>query len=185
MNKEEVAPEEEGIKEPDVAIPAEEGEAVTEAVELTLEEQLEQSQAKAEEYLDGWKRARAEFDNARKRLQRERQESYGRATGDVIAKLLPALDDLDRALDNAPEDVATSSWYEGMELIQRKLMGILEGMNLEKIPSVGEPFDPMVHEAITQEPSEEYESGIITKELQPGYRIGSRVVRASLVIVAA
>ena len=153
--------------------------------ELTIEQQLEQAEAKAEEYLDGWKRARAEFDNARKRLQRERQEAHGKATGDVIAKLLPALDDLDRALENAPDEVSTNSWYEGIELVQRKVMGILEGLNLEKIPAVGEPFDPMVHEAITQEPSEEYESGLVARELQAGYRLGSRVVRPALVTVAA
>ena len=160
-------------------------ESPEEEVELTIEQQLEQAEAKAEEYLDGWKRARAEFDNARKRLQRERQEAHGKATGDVIAKLLPAFDDLGRALENAPEDVTSNSWYEGMELVQRKVMGILDGLNLEKIPSVGEPFDPMVHEAITQEPSEEHESGLVARELQAGYRLGTRIVRPSLVIVAA
>ena len=76
-------------------------EAVAEAepAELTIEEQLAEARAKADEYLDGWKRARAEFDNARKRLQRERQEAHARATGDVVAKMLPVLDDLERALD--------------------------------------------------------------------------------------
>ena len=162
-------------------------EAVAEAepAELTIEEQLAEARAKADEYPDGWKRARAEFDNARKRLQRERQEAHARATGDVVAKMLPVLDDLERALANVPAEVAGNSWYEGMELVQRKMTGILEGLRLERIAAVGEPFDPMVHEAISQEASAEFESGIVMRELQPGYRLGDRVLRAALVIVAA
>ena len=190
MNEEELSKDEAEAMDQPAATNDAADEAAAEAVAaeeevLTIEEQLAQAQAKAEEYLDGWKRARAEFDNARKRLQRERQETHSRATGDVVAKMLPLLDDLERALANVPPEIAANSWYEGMELVQRKMTGILEGLRLERIPAVGEPFDPLVHEAISQEANDEFESGVVMRELQPGYRLGDRVLRAALVIVAA
>ena len=81
-------------------------------------------------------------------------------------------------------EIAGNSWLEGIQLVQRKLLGILDGMNVKLIEAVGEPFDPMFHEAIMQEPTDEYESGTVSKELQKGYQIGDRVIRPSLVYVA-
>lgn len=150
----------------------------------TLEEQLAAAQAEAADYKDRWLRGQAEFANARKRMEKERIELYGMATADVIKKLLPVLDDFERALANVPENIQENPWLEGIDLVQRKLFNILENFNVTPIPAVGQPFDPNWHEAITQEPTDEYTSGHICRELQKGYKIGDRVIRPSLVAVA-
>lgn len=150
----------------------------------TVEEQLEAAKLEAEDYKDRWLRSQAEFANARKRMERQRTELYATATADVIKNLLPILDDYGRALENVPEAISEDSWLEGIQLVQRKLNGILETYNVTLIAAVGEPFDPNVHEAISQEPSDEHESGVVCRELQTGYKIGDRVIRPSLVIVA-
>jgi molecular chaperone GrpE len=151
---------------------------------LTIEEQLAAAQEEAAKNLDGWKRAQAEFANARKRTEKQRSETCLNASANVITKLLPVLDDFERALDAVPEEIAGNSWLEGIQLVQRKLLGILDGMNVKSIDAVGEPFDPKFHEAIMQEPTDEYESGTVSKELQKGYQLGDRVIRPSLVYVA-
>lgn len=161
----------------------EEGESTEEAV--SLEEQLEAAEAKAAEYLDGWQRARAEFANAKKRLEKSRVEARRNATVEVIGKILPILDDFERALENVPENIAADGWFEGIALIDRKLHDILKSENIERIETVGEPFDPNLHEAVLQEESDEYESGTVIKELQSGYRLDERVIRPAMVIVAA
>ena len=158
--------------------------AAAESQPASLEEQLASAQAEMADYKDQWLRARAEFANARKRLERERLEAYGNATLDVIAKLLPVLDDFDRAAISVPAAVAEDSWFEGIELVYRKLNSILENLNIERIPTVGEPFDPTLHEAVMREETDEFESGTVCKELQPGYRRADRVIRPALVSVA-
>lgn len=161
----------------------EDGESTEEA--LSLEEQLEAAEAKAAEYLDGWQRARAEFANAKKRLEKSRVEARRNATVEVIGKILPILDDFERALENVPEEIAGDSWFEGIALIDRKLHDILKSENIERIETVGRSFDPNLHEAVLQEESDEYESGTVIKELQSGYRLDERVIRPAMVIVAA
>lgn len=153
--------------------------------EITLAENLAQAEAKAAEYLDGWQRARAEFANARKRLEKERADAYGNATADVLSKLLPIIDDFKRAFDNVPAAIAQDNWFTGIQLVHRKLHTLLENNNLEVIPSVGQPFDPNLHEAISQEASDSHDSGIVIRELQTGYRLGSRVIRPAIVIISA
>ena len=166
--------------------PTPEAEATPEAAApLSLEEQLEKAQADAAANLDGWQRARAEFANARRRMDKQLAEAYSSATADVVSRLLPVIDDFDRALANVPETVAKDGWFDGIRLVNKKLNSILENANIERISSVGKPFDPNVHEAILQEPSDEYESGIIVRELQSGYKAGERVIRPALVVVAA
>jgi molecular chaperone GrpE len=168
----------------ETATVATEDEAVIDE-EPSLEEKLAAAEAQAAEYLEGWQRARAEFANARKRLEKSRIEARRNATVDVVGKLLPILDDFTRALDNVPDHVAEDSWFEGVALVHRKLQGILEEAGIEPIEAVGAPFDPNYHEAVMQEESDEYESGIIIKELQKGYHLGERVIRPAMVVVAA
>lgn len=150
----------------------------------SLEEQLEEARAEAAKNLDGWMRAQAEFANARKRFEKQRNEAYVNATADVVTRLLPVLDDFERALESVPADISSHSWFEGIQLVQRKLNGILEAFNVTPIEAVGQSFDPNLHEAFSQEASDEYESGVITRELQKGYCMGERVIRPSLVYVA-
>lgn len=182
MSDEPIEPED--IEEPeDGADVPEEGEV--EEVEKTVEEQLADTQAKAAEYLEGWQRARAEFANAKKRMDRDRIESYRNATVDVVGKLLPVIDDFNRALENVPAGISDDNWFEGINLVHRKLNGILERVNIEPIEALGQPFDPNFHEAIMKEPSDEYDSDVVIRELQIGYKLDSRVIRPSLVVVAA
>lgn len=162
---------------------SEEADAAEDA--LSLEEQLEAAEAKAAEYLDGWQRARAEFANAKKRLEKSRVDARRNATVEVIGKILPVLDDFERALENVPEEIAQDGWFEGIALIDRKLRDILKSENIERIETVGHPFDPNLHEAVLQEESADHESGTVIKELQSGYRLDDRVIRPAMVIVAA
>jgi molecular chaperone GrpE len=99
-------------------------------------------------------------------------------------KLLPVVDDFERAMENLPPEISEHIWLEGIQLVQRKLLTMLENFNVAPIEALGEPFDPNLHEAITQEPTDEYESGSVCRVLQTGYKIGDRVIRPSLVVVA-
>ena len=153
--------------------------------EPTLEERLAEAEAKAQENLDGWQRARAEFANARKRFDKQRIDARMNALVEMAGKLLPVIDDFDLAFQNVPADIAESDWYGGLELIPRKLNTILEGIGIERIDAVGQPFDPNLHNAIMQEESAEHDSDTIIREFQAGYKIGERVVRPSVVVVAA
>jgi molecular chaperone GrpE len=146
-----------------------------------LQKQLEEAQARAAENLDGWQRAQAEFINYKNRVQRDRELGYASMKGDIIKKVLPVLDDLERALANRPEG---NSWANGMELIARKFQNILEAEGLKRIEATGQPFDPNFHEAISSEPNEEVESGHVIEVVQNGYMLGERVIRPAMVRVA-
>lgn len=146
-----------------------------------LEKQLTESQAQAAEYKDGWQRSLADFQNYRRRVEAESRETYQNAIGDIIKRYLPVLDDLERALAHRPADLP---WADGIELIDRKLQTILKNEGLKRIEAEGQPFDPNFHEAVSQEPVEEVESGHVIAVIQQGYTLGERVVRPARVRVA-
>ncbi|MFP3853146.1 MAG: nucleotide exchange factor GrpE [Anaerolineales bacterium] len=162
---------------------AQEGEAfkAEEGGELS---ELEQLTAQAAEYLDGWQRARAELANYKKRVERERRESYQRAAGDILVKQLEILDDLERALEDRPDEGPAASWAEGIDLVHRKFQMMLDSYNVERIEAAGEPFDPNVHEAISHEETDEVDEGYVIDVVKPGYRMGDRILRPALVRVA-
>lgn len=143
--------------------------------------QLEEAEAKASEYKDGWARSQAEFQNYRKRIERDNELTYVSMKSDIIKKVLPALDDMERALQNRPADDA---WANGIELIARKLQNMLEGEGLKRIEAKGLAFDPNFHEAISHEPNETVESEHVIDVVQNGYMLGERVIRPALVRVA-
>ena len=145
-----------------------------------LLEQLAEAQSQAAEYKDGWQRAAAELQNYRRRVEREQAETYQNATGSILKRYLPVLDDLERALQNKPAD----PWSEGIELVYRKLNTILESEGVKRIEAEGQAFDPNFHEAISQEPAEGVESGTIIGVVQNGYMLGERVLRPATVRVA-
>jgi molecular chaperone GrpE len=148
----------------------------------SMRRELAEAQTRAAENLDGWQRALAEFQNYRKRVERDRASDQTLMKGELIRKVLPILDDLERALGNRPED---SAWSNGIELIQRKLLLILEAEGVRRIEAEGSLFDPNVHEAISQEPIEGAESGSVVAVTQQGYMLGDRVIRPAQVKVAA
>jgi molecular chaperone GrpE len=164
------------------------GEPVPQTIPLeefeALKKQLDEVQAKAGEYLDGWQRSQAEFSNYKKRLEREQLGTAQLMRGAIISRFLPVMDDLQRALSNRPGDEAGQSWVSGIELIQRKLQAILDAEGVARIEAEGKMFDPNLHEAISNEPSEGYESGQIIAVVQQGYMLGERVIRHAMVRVA-
>lgn len=153
---------------------------------VTLRQRLEEEQAKAAEYLDGWQRARAELANARKRWERESSQTYTNAVADAVARLLPVMDDFERAIETLPDNLSGLTWIDGVLLIFRKLQITLEEQGVVSIEAEpGTPFDPTYHQAITHEPHDEYEAGAIISQFQKGYKLGDRVVRPALVRVSA
>jgi molecular chaperone GrpE len=151
---------------------------------LGLEKALEEAKNKADEYLDGWQRARADFANYKKRVERDQSQTYQMATGSVIKRFLDILDDLDRALKNKPESGDGATWANGIELIYRKMLSILESEGVVPMKSDHMEFDPNLHEAISSEESDHHKSGEIIETLQQGYMIGDRVLRPAVVRVA-
>ena len=146
-----------------------------------LKSQLVETESKAQEYKDGWQRSQAEFLNYKNRMARDNEMMYASMKGDIIKKVLPALDDLERALQNRPADDA---WASGVELIARKFQNILDAEGVKRIAAEGVAFDPNFHEAISHEPNESVESGHVIAVVQNGYRLGERVIRPALVRVA-
>jgi len=146
-----------------------------------LKRQLEDAEFKLAESVEGWQRSVADFQNYKKRVERDNELMYASMKGDIIKKVLPALDDLERALQNRPTDDA---WANGIELIARKLQNILDAEGVKRIEAEGAEFNPIFHEAISHEPSEEVESGHVIAVLQNGYLFGERVIRPALVRVA-
>jgi len=146
-----------------------------------LQAQLAEAQAKTQEYLEGLQRERADFTNYRRRVELENAQLSRIASGNTIKKFLAAIDDLERALAHrSAEDV----WANGIELVYRKFLSILEAEGVTRMEAEGQPFNPNLHEAILQEPSETHASGTVIAVLQQGYLHGDRVLRPALVKVA-
>lgn len=149
-----------------------------------LQAALEEAEAQADEYLDGWRRAQAEFSNYKKRQRAERAQIRELANVDLLRKLLPVVDDFERAMATMPEALNLLTWTEGFMMIKRKLEAILRSENVEPIETAGKTFDPRYHEAVTHEVMEGYDEGEIIGEVQTGYVLGDRVLRPALVRVA-
>ena len=146
-----------------------------------LKKKLAEAESRSSEYKDSWLRSQAEFQNYRKRIERDNELTYVSLKGDIVKKFLPVLDDLERALQNRAADDA---WASGIELVARKFQNILESEGVKKIEALGAEFDPNFHEAISHEPADGAQSGQVIGVVQNGYMIGERVIRPALVRVA-
>lgn len=145
----------------------------------------DQLKAQVAENLEGWQRARAEFANYKRRVEAERAEIVANAGAEALKRVLPAIDDFERAMQTMPADLKDNSWVNGVTLVQRKLNTALEQSGITPIAiESGDVFDPNVHEAITHEDSDQFASEQIIGEVQRGYKIGDRVLRPALVRVA-
>lgn len=172
----------------DVRSAGEGGPAVAELVATRAE--LKRLQAQLAEAQEALARRQADFDNYRKRIERERGETYNRIVAEVAGKLLPVVDNLSRALESetsveAGESKEFRHFLHGVELISKQLNDLLESFAVQPIVAVGERFDPHIHEAVVTEPSDEYEPDTVISEMQRGYRIGDRLLRPSMVKVSA
>lgn len=150
-----------------------------------LQQQVTLLENQSLEHLDGWQRAQAEFTNYRKRIERDRVLQRQEITIRIVKRYLEVMDDLQRALQNRPEEGAGADWAEGVGLVYRKLQTILENEGVVVMEAEGELFDPNFHEAIAQEESPDHESGQIIEIIQQGYLIGGRVLRPALVRIAS
>jgi molecular chaperone GrpE len=151
--------------------------------------ELKRVLAELDESRDRFSRRQADFENFRKRVERERSETYNRAVADLVAKLLPVLDNLGRALDTEASVEATESdefrhFLSGVDLIYKQLSGVLETLGVKAVPAVGEHFDPHVHEAVVTEETNDHEPDTVIQEIVRGYRLGDRLLRPALVKVA-
>lgn len=136
-----------------------------------------------EDLTDKLKRQMAEFDNFRKRTEREKTQMYEVGAKSVIEKILPVVDNFERGLAAVPEDGKDDAFVQGMDKVYRQLMTELENLGVVPIEAVGTEFNPDFHNAVMQVESEEYESGIVAQELQKGYMYRDSVVRHSMVAV--
>lgn len=181
-------PEKEGRAPDELRSSAEGGPAVAELVATRAE--LKRLQAELSEAKEALARRQADFENYRKRIERERGEAYNRIVAEVAGKLLPVVDNLSRALESERSVKASESkefrhFLHGVELISKQLNDLLESFAIQPIVAVGARFDPHIHEAVTTEASDEHEPDTVISEMQRGYRIGDRLLRPSMVKVAA
>lgn len=138
---------------------------------------------KIEELEDRVKRQMAEFENFRKRTEKEKSSMYEMGAKSVIEKMLPVVDNFERGLQSIPAEQKDSAVAQGMNMIYKQIMTEFENMGVKQIEAVGQEFNPELHNAVMQVESEEYESGIVAQELQKGYTYRDNVVRHSMVAV--
>ena len=141
-------------------------------------------QRQRDEYYDRLLRKTAEFDNYRKRIERERQALSEAAAADVLKELLPLVDDLERALKAEPAAKAADTYRRGVELIHKRLEDILRRRGVRPIEALGADFDPNFHQAVAYEPAEGRRDGEVIEEFRRGYMLGDRLLRPSMVKVA-
>ncbi|MFP5263149.1 MAG: nucleotide exchange factor GrpE [Blastocatellia bacterium] len=131
-------------------------------------------------------RRQAEFENYRRRVERDRVEFHSRARGEVLLELLPVVDNFERALSSFQKREADAAGLRhGLELIHKQLKDALTKFGLEPVESVGQVFDPHLHEAVTIEPTDEHEENTIIEEFQRGYKLGEKLLRPAKVKVAS
>lgn len=157
-------------------------EAAGESKEPTMEEKLEEAQKQAKDNLDKYIRQLAEFENFRKRSNTEKTAMYSNGVRDTVEKLLPVIDNFERAVEAA--DDKEDPMYKGVEMILKQFMEILENLGVKEIPSKGEPFDPNFHSAVMHIDDESCDENVVVEVFQKGYTLGDKVIRPSMVKVA-
>jgi molecular chaperone GrpE len=152
--------------------------------EASAEDPLELARAETQRLRDQLLRTAADFDNFRKRTRRELEEAERRSREDLLRELLPVFDNLDRAAAHAETATEVEALADGIRMVMRQFADTLGKLDIERVESVGQPFDPAVHEAIQHMATSEYPPGTVAGEAQSGYRMGERLVRPALVVVA-
>jgi len=156
---------------------------------IATRSELKRIETENAELKDRLARRQADFENYRKRVERERGETYNRVVADVAAKLLPVMDNLKRALEAEASVEGSESdefrhFLSGVDLISKQLNGVLESLGITPIAAVGEQFDPHIHEAVVTEATDDYEPDTVMQEIVSGYRLGDKLIRPALVKVA-
>src|SRR5216683_1762817 len=151
--------------------------------------ELKRLEGEVKDLRDGLARRQADFENYRKRMERERSETYNRVVADIAAKLLPVLDNLKRALETEASVEAAESdefrhFLSGVDLIYKQLNGVLDAFGVKPIAAEGEQFNPHLHEAVVTEETDDYEPDTVMQEIVRGFKLGDKLIRPSLVKVA-
>lgn len=154
------------------------------AVEAAQLQDASELQRQRDDYYDLLLRKSAEFDNYRKRVERERQTVSDAAAASMIEELLPLVDDLERALKAEAGIDAANAYRQGVELIHRQLGDILRKRGVRPIEALGADFDPYYHQAVSHEPAGGHREGEVVEEFRRGYMLGDRLLRPSMVKVA-
>jgi molecular chaperone GrpE len=175
-------------EDPNPAPPAEDASAQPEAVEKDLDALLADVQRERDEYLDLAKRTKADFENYRKRISAELEAATARGKAELIREVVPVLDDLERAIQAAgldPEGDSEDGLAHGVLLVFRSLRDSLRRNGVEAVDPVGEKFDPTQHEALSTQPADGAEPGMVLEVMQKGYRAGDQLIRPARVVVSA
>ena len=176
---------EEEIKEAEVvdtdSSETEEERDVSEMSKEELEVEVERLKKENDKYYKHLQRTAAEFDNYKKRVSKEKDNIYALAVGDVVAEYINVLDNIDRAI---AVETADEKMKQGIEMIHKQMIGIMNSLGVFEIPTVNEPFNPEVHDAVMHIESDEYGEQVVVEELRKGYRRGDRVIRHAMVKVA-
>ena len=156
---------------------------------LATRAEMKRLEAEVKELRESVARRQADFENYRKRMDRERSDTYNRVVADIAAKLLPVLDNLKRALETEASVEASESdefrhFLSGVDLIYKQLTGVLDALGVKPVLAEGEQFDPHLHEAVVTEPTDEYEPDTVMQEIVRGFRLGDKLIRPALVKVA-
>ena len=147
------------------------------------EKKKDKRDERIEELTDQVKRQMAEFENFRKRTDKEKTQMYEVGAKSIIEKILPVVDNFERGLAAVPEEQKSDAFVEGMDKIYKQMMTVFTELDVKPIEAVGKEFNPEFHNAVMQVESDEYESGIVAQELQKGYMYRDSVVRHSMVAV--
>jgi molecular chaperone GrpE len=151
-----------------------------ETQDMSIEERVKNAEDDARRYLDNWRRAEADLQNFKKRMEQDRAESSRFAGASIIINLLPIVDDFERAFMSLDGHIAGMTWFDGIRLIYRKLLALLESAGVRPIKAEGETFDPRFHEAVAHAEGEENK---VLSEVQRGYLLHDRVLRPAMVVV--
>lgn len=174
--------EEDGAKEEAAGEEAEEAQEEKKGL-FKKKEKKNKQEEKIAELSDRVQRQMAEFDNFRKRTEKEKAQMFEVGAKSIIEKILPVVDNFERGLSAVPEESKADPFVEGMDKIYKQLMTELESLEVKPIEAVGTEFNPEFHNAVMQVESDEFESGVVAQELQKGYMYRDSVVRHSMVAV--
>ena len=152
-----------------------------EKVNSDVSEELKKCQAELDDTTDRLKRIMAEFENYKKRSSKERENLYGSIIADIVEKMLPVLDNLEKAVEAKTKD---DNYKAGVELVLKQYQDVLTSFGVKKIETVGQTFDPEIHEAVSSVQDDKYGEKEIVQEFRTGYMVGNKVIRHAMVVVA-
>jgi molecular chaperone GrpE len=148
------------------------------------EDPIAQAKADVERFREQWMRTAADFDNFRKRSRREIEDARKSGREELLKEMLPVFDNLERALQSSKGATDVKGVVDGLQMILKQFDSTLGRVGITRVPTIGSPFDPSLHEAIQQVETDEHPPGTVVAEVQPGYMAGDKLVRAAMVVVA-